>query len=58
MRVVIIAKTKDDNLTSEQRVHRIDRAIDDIKKKPSLMTKFKRFMTDPIIFPKYKNIKG
>jgi hypothetical protein len=52
MRVIAIAKSKDDNLTPAQRVHKIDRAIDDIKKPPSLMTKFKRFMTDPIIFPK------
>ena len=52
MRVVVIAKAKDDNLTPAQRVHRIDRAIRDKKKPPSLMTRIKRFMKDPIIWPK------
>ena len=56
MRYIVVAKTKDDNLTPAQRVHRIDRAIDDIKKKPSLMTKFKRFMTEPIVWPKYNEL--
>ncbi len=58
MRVVVIAKSKNDNLTPDQRVHRIDRAIGDKKKPPSRMTKLKRFIKDPIIWQKYENIKG
>ncbi len=52
MRVIVIAKSKDDNLTPDQRVYKMDRASGDIKNPPSLLTKLKRFMKDPIIWPK------
>lgn len=54
MRVIAVARSRNDNLTPEERVHRINRTIDDIKKPPSLKVRLKRFMTDPIIYPKIK----
>lgn len=53
MRVIAVAKTVDDRLTPEQRIRKIGQKLDDIKKPPSLLTKAKRFMTDPIIWPKH-----
>ena len=57
MRARIIILSEDKNLTKEQRQVKVDRKLDDLIKKPSMKTRLKRFMTDPIIWPKYKNIK-
>lgn len=57
MRARIVLLKEDKNLTKEQRRAKVERKLDDLKKKPSVYTKIKRFMTDPIIYPKYKYIK-
>ena len=58
MRARIVIMKEDKNLTKEQRQAKVERKLDDLIKKPSIATKLKRFMTDPIIWPKQENIKG
>ena len=52
MRVRLVVLKEDKNLTKEQRRAKIERKMDDLIKKPSITTKIKRFMTDPVILPK------
>ena len=51
-RVRFILLKEDRNLTKAQRKAKVERRLGDLIKKPSIMTKIKRFMTDPIIYPK------
>lgn len=52
MRIRAVLLSEDKNLSKEQRQAKVNRKLDDVIKKPSMVTKFKRFMTDPIIYPK------
>ena len=54
LRIRFVGLSEDKRLTKDQRQAKVDRRLDDLEKKPSVTTKVKRFMTDPIIWPKYK----